>query len=138
MGSIKGSGQGAYLFDTHTLLWAAHDESKLSARALSVIEDSNTHIFVSAVSAYEIMYKYKLGKLPAYDYVAKYYFDILQELGTDALPINKYHAHFAGAIEWSHRDPFDRLLAAQATTDQLILITNDSVFDELTNITTLW
>ena len=132
MGTVK------YLLDTHTLLWAARDNAKLSNNALIIIEDIKTELFVSAVSAYEIMYKYKIGKLPEYEYVAENYFDILREFEVDELTISMMHAHFAGKFEWAHRDPFDRLLAAQAATDNLTLITNDPVFKELSWVTVLW
>ena len=132
MGNVK------YLLDTHTLLWAARDDAKLSNNALAIIEDINNTIFVSAVSAYEIMYKHKLGKLPEYEYAAENYFDILRDFEVDELPISMKHAHFAGKFEWAHRDPFDRLLAAQAVTDNLTLITNDPAFGELSFITVLW
>ena len=99
---------------------------------------SAKNIYVSAVSAYEIMNKYRIGKLPEYAYVAKSYFEILREFGAEELPINIRHAHFAGKFEWTHRDPFDRLLAAQAATDNLTLITNDPVFQELTGVAILW
>jgi len=132
MGAVK------YLLDTHTFLWATHDGAMLSRAVVSIIENPTTQIFVSAVSAYEIMYKYKLGKLPGYAYVAENYFDILRELGADELPINTRHAHLAGKIEWAHRDPFDRFLAAQAAIDNLCLITNDSAFQELERVDSLW
>jgi len=127
-----------YLLDSHTLLWATRDNARLSGKALAVIENINAPLFVSAVSAYEIMYKYQLGKLPEYEYVAENYFDVLDRLGVNELPISAQHAHFAGKLEWSHRDPFDRLLAAQAATDNLTLITNDPAFNELSWITVLW
>jgi len=132
MGNVK------YLLDTHTFLWAAHDEEKLSANALTIIEDVNTPLFVSAVSAYEIMYKYKIGKLPGYDYVAENYFDILSILGVNELPISTQHAHFAGKFEWAHRDPFDRLLAAQASIENMTLITNDDAFPSLPWLDVFW
>jgi len=127
-----------YLLDTHTLLWATRDNARLSDKALVIIADTNAPLFVSAASAYEIMYKYQLGKLPEYEYVAENYFDVLGRLGVNELPISAQHAHFAGKFEWTHRDPFDRLLAAQAATDSLTLITNDPAFQELSWINVLW
>jgi PIN domain nuclease of toxin-antitoxin system len=132
MGAIK------YLLDTHTFLWATRDNSRLSNKASAIIEDTNAPLFVSAVSAYEIMYKHQLGKLPEYEYVAENYFDVLDRLGVNELPISAQHAHFAGKFDWPHRDPFDRLLAAQAATDNLTLITDDPAFQELSWITVLW
>jgi PIN domain nuclease of toxin-antitoxin system len=62
----------------------------------------------------------------------------VKRLGVDSLPVSEQHAHFAGKFEWTHRDPFDRLLAAQAIIDNLTLITNDPVFGELSWIKAVW
>ena len=132
MGTVK------YLLDTHTFLWAAYDDARLSNISKKAIENEDTQIFVSAVSAYEIMNKYRIGKLPEYTYVAENYFDILRELGANELPISTQYTYFAGKFEWAHRDPFDRLLAAQASLDNLTLITNDPAFQELPWLTLLW
>ena len=79
------------------------------------------------------MNKYRLGKLPEHAYLAENYFDVLYEFGADELLISTQHTHFhfAGKFDWSHRDPFDRLLAAQAFIENLVLITNDTAFDSL-------
>jgi PIN domain nuclease of toxin-antitoxin system len=127
-----------YLLDTHTFLWALRGEQKLSTKAKEIIKDASVTKFVTAVSAYEIMYKYQLGKLPEYESVAENYFDALRKFGADALPINMRHAHFAGKFVWAHRDPFDRLLAAQTFTDNLTLVTNDPVFGELSQLAVVW
>ena len=127
-----------YLLDTHTFLWVAHDDARLSDAAKKAIKRENADIYISAVSAYEIMNKHRLGKLPEYDYIAKNYLDFLEELGAEELPVSTHHAHFAGKFEWTHRDPFDRLLAAQASVSNLTLITNDPVFGELSWIKVLW
>lgn len=131
-------GSVGYLLDTHTFLWAVRGSPNLSDTAGKTIEDMNVRIFVSAVSAYEIMNKHRIGKLPEFDDIAKNYFNFVEKLGIDSLPISEQHAHFAGKFEWTHRDPFDRLLAAQAFTDNLTLITNDPVFGELSWIRVLW
>ena len=120
-----------YLLDTHTFLWAAQDDLKLSELAKNAMNDKNIQKFVSAASAYEVMNKFRLGKLPDYGYVAENYFEILRSLGAYELPISMRHAHFAGKFDWSHRDPFDRLLAAQAFIENLVLITNDTAFNSL-------
>ena len=131
-------GTVGYLLDTHTFLWAVRGSSKLSDTAAKTIEDMNNKIFVSAVSAYEITNKHRTGKLPEFNDIAEDYFNFVKKLGAISLPVKEQHAHFAGEFEWMHRDPFDRLLAAQAVTDNLTLITNDSVFRELSWITVLW
>ena len=127
-----------YLLDTHTFLWAVRGSSNLSDRAKKAMTDKNARKFVSAVSAYEIMNKHRIGKLAEFDDIANDYLNFVKRLGADSLPISEQHAHLAGKFEWAHRDPFDRLLAAQSAADKLILITNDPVFEELSWITVLW
>ena len=131
-------GAVGYLLDTHTFLWAVRGSPNLSDTAARIIEDVNLQVFVSSVSAYEIMNKHRIGKLPEFDDVAKDYFNFIKRLEVDSLPVNEQHAHFAGKFEWLHRDPFDRLLAAQAVTDNLTLLTNDPVFQELSWVNVLW
>ena len=127
-----------YLLDTHTYLWALRGEQKLGNKAKKIILNTKFVKFVSAVSAYEIMYKHQLGKLPEYESIAENYFEALHKFGADELPINVRHAHFAGKFDWTHRDPFDRLLAAQAFTENMALLTNDTAFDALPWLNTLW
>jgi len=105
---------------------------------LKIIEDINAPLFVSAVSAYEIMFKHKIGKLDDYTFVVENYFDILDRLGVKELPISAKHAHFAGGFEWEHRDPFDRMLAAQAFTENMTLISSDPEFKGLPWLSRLW
>jgi len=132
MGIVK------YLLDTHTFLWSAIESRKLSDAAKNAIGSAGEQVFVSAVSAYEITNKYRIGKLPGFENVIENYFDIIKKFNVNELPINMKHAHFAGAFEWAHRDPFDRFLAAQAYIEKMVLITNDEVFDMLPWVTTLW
>ena len=106
MGSIS------YLLDTCTLLWALRGEHNLSAKAREAIADSDTIKLVSAVSAYEIMFKYRIGKLTEYEYVAENYFDVLEKFCVGRLPLYERHTYLAGKLNWENRDPFDRLLAA--------------------------
>jgi len=131
-------GTVGYLLDTHTFLWAVQKSVKLSDTARNVVENIRFPVFLSAVSAYEIMYKHRIGKLPKYDYLANNYFDFLARLDVRELPISTRHAHYAGEFEWEHRDPFDRLLAAQAFKENLTLITNDPAFGMLPWVSVLW
>ena len=131
-------GTVSYLLDTHTFLWSALCSHKLGDATKKVIDDENSRFFVSAVSAYEIMNKYRIGKLSEFEYVAKNYFDVIKQSGAIELLITSQHTHFAGMFEWSHRDPFDRLLAAQASIEKLTLITNDPAFETLPWVETLW
>ncbi|MCL2248930.1 MAG: type II toxin-antitoxin system VapC family toxin [Oscillospiraceae bacterium] len=127
-----------YLLDTHTLLWAVRDDTKLGNSAREVLSDINTQIFVSAVSAYEIMYKHHLGKMQDFKDIADDYFNVIEQLSVVELPINMRHAHFAGTINWTHRDPFDRLLVAQAHVENMIMITDDTAIKSLPWVNTLW
>ncbi|MCL2108831.1 MAG: type II toxin-antitoxin system VapC family toxin [Oscillospiraceae bacterium] len=110
----------------------------MSEGAKSALSDANVEKYVSAVSAYEILYKHRIGKLPEYNYVAENYLDVIKAFGVYELPITAVHAHFAGKFDWSHRDPFDRLLAAQAFKDNFTLITSDPAFDTLPWLNILW
>jgi len=127
-----------YLLDTHTFLWAVREGQELSDNARKAIEDIEAPLFVSVISAYEITNKHRIGKLPGYAYVVENYLDILRRFGAKELNVSTQHAYFAGSFEWAHRDPFDRLLAAQAFTENLTLITNDTAFSSLPWITVLW
>ncbi|MCL2004235.1 MAG: type II toxin-antitoxin system VapC family toxin [Oscillospiraceae bacterium] len=131
-------GTVGYLLDTHTFLWAVRGSPQLSDAAKKAIDDTDTQKFVSAVSAYEIMYKRRIGKLTEFEDITDDYFDTLWKFGADELPIHTRHAHFAGNLEWAHRDPFDRFLAAQAFTENLTLITNDPAFHTLSWVSVLW
>jgi len=132
MGTLK------YLLDTHTLLWAVRGDAKLSDAARNILMYTSDQVFVSAVSAYEIMYKYKIGKLQGFEDVAGNYIDVLKKFGANELSINTRHAHYAGELDWEHRDPFDRLLVAQAHVDNLILITDDPYIKSQPLVVTLW
>ena len=84
------------------------------------------------------MYKSKIGKLQEYDFIAENFLSLLEEFGAEELPISNSHAHYAGKMDWSHRDPFDRLLVAQACIDGLTLITDDDNISLLPWVNTLW
>ena len=131
-------GSVGYLLDTHTFLWATQDDARLSEPAKMAMNDKKTQKFISAASAYEITYKYRLGKLPGYVYVEENYIEILRNLGAEELPIKTQHAYLAGKMDWEHKDPFDRFLAAQAYSENMVLITNDSAFQSLHWLTVLW
>ncbi|MDR2452949.1 MAG: type II toxin-antitoxin system VapC family toxin [Candidatus Accumulibacter sp.] len=127
-----------YLLDTHVLLWAVQEDRKLSAPARAVIERLDSKLFVSAISAFEIGNKYRLGKLPGYSLIVENYQEIAQKLGADELPVRSSHACYAAKIDWAHRDPFDRILAAQAALESLTLISGDAAFSGLPWAPVLW
>jgi len=118
-----------FLLDTHTLLWSFNDSPSLSPRARKLIENGSNEILISAASGWEIATKVRLGKLPTgadlVDELERY----LAQLGCDALPISLDHAVRAGSLPGEHRDPFDRMLIAQAQMENLRIVSNDRIFD---------
>ncbi len=127
-----------YLLDTHALLWAIHEPSRLGERASEVLRERESLLVVSTASAWELFTKHRMGKLPG----AGPWLDALEDhaarLGAQVLPIGWGDARLGGQLEWDHRDPFDRMLAAQAIRESLVLITADSAFDALPGLRTLW
>jgi PIN domain nuclease of toxin-antitoxin system len=113
------------LLDTHTLLWWWADDPRLSLAARTMIEEDDTIVYVSAVSALEIAIKIRLGKLP--DMVDKIHrFDqAVHEDGFHLLVVRPDHGVHGGLLPGDHRDPFDRVLAAQGLIDRLTIITRD-------------
>jgi PIN domain nuclease of toxin-antitoxin system len=118
-----------FLLDTHTLLWSFNDSPSLSPRARKLIENGSNEILISAASGWEIATKVRLGKLPTgadlVDELERYF----AQLGCDALPISLDHAVRAGSLPGEHRDPFDRMLIAQAQMENLRIVSNDRIFD---------
>lgn len=118
-----------FLLDTHTLLWCFNASPSLSSRARRIIEEGSNEILVSAASAWEIATKVRLGKLPTGEELVADLDRYLAQLGCEALPISLEHAVRAGRLPGEHRDPFDRMLIAQAQTEDLPVISNDRIFD---------
>jgi PIN domain nuclease of toxin-antitoxin system len=117
------------LLDTHTLLWWAAGDETLSPKARDAILDESNTIFVSAASAWEIATKHRLGKLPQAAPIVADIATAIADEGFLDLPISVQHGQASGALPPIHRDPFDRMLAAQALTESMALVSNDRVFD---------
>lgn len=118
-----------FLLDTHTLLWCFNDSRSLSPRARKLIEDGSNDILVSAASGWEIATKVRLGKLPTGEELVSDLDGYLGQLGCETLAISLDHAVLAGTLPGEHRDPFDRMLIAQAQMESLKVISNDRIFD---------
>ena len=125
------------LLDTHAFLWWVADSTKLSASAHRAIGDEDNDVFVSAASAWEIATKHRLGKLPGAEALAVDIVGTISDQGFDKLPIGVEDAARAGALPGIHRDPFDRVLIAQAMKRNLVLISNESRFDQY-GVRRLW
>ena len=112
-----------FLLDTHTFLWWLADSKQLGKRCREVISDQRNQIFVSAATTWEILIKMSLGKLEAPEDIDS----VVTDEGFDKLPISLYHGQLAGRLPALHRDPFDRMLIAQAQAEGLILLTADEI-----------
>jgi PIN domain nuclease of toxin-antitoxin system len=117
-----------FLLDTHALLWWFTDDERLSPAARAAIADRANEIFVSAASAWEIATKDRLGKLAEIPEAASRFTELVDADGFAHLPMTHLHALRAGAYAQAHRDPFDRMLAAQSDIESLALITRDPGF----------
>jgi PIN domain nuclease of toxin-antitoxin system len=125
------------LLDTHALAWWLMDDSRLTETARNAIADPGNDVAVSAVSAFEVATKYRIGKWPAMADLVTGFPHLVAEQEFSLLPITVSHALLAGRFAAAHRDPFDRLLAAQAKLDSLVLVTADSAFSQF-DIDLLW
>ena len=126
------------LLDTHALLWALGDSDRLPRAVGAMISDRRNELLVSAATAFELATKYRIGKLPIAAPVLVAYDTHLQDLGAIELPISSRHALAAGRLDWAHRDPFDRILVAQALVESVALVSRDAVFQGLTGINLIW
>lgn len=127
-----------YLLDTAIFLYMIFDQrDQISKKTLQVVQDFENELYFSAVSAWEIAIKYSLGKLVLQDPPQEWLPDIIFKMGLRPLPISQAHAFFVAKLPYHHRDPFDRLLIAQAKLEKLKIITPDKIFKKY-RIPTVW
>ena len=117
------------LLDTHALLWWLDGDRRLSLKARRAIASDSNSILVSAVSAWEITTKARLGKLPGATDVAADVAACVAGQGFLSLDITMLHAQRAGSLPGAHRDPFDRMLIAQSQMEDVALVSDDEAFD---------
>jgi len=125
------------LLDTHALLWWLDGDEHLGGEAQARIADSENPVWVSAASAWEIATKVRIGKLPGAVEVAERFVEVVTEQDFMLLSITAEHAKRAGLFPGAHRDPFDRMLIAQSQIEDLVLISNEQLFDQF-GIRRLW
>ena len=125
------------LLDTHAFLWWLSGDGALSVRAREAVADAANEIFVSAASVWEIATKHRIGKLPGVAVIVANLDEAISDQGFHGLPISVRHGQIAGALPGAHRDPFDRMLIAQAMEETLALVSNEHVFDRF-GVTRLW
>jgi PIN domain nuclease of toxin-antitoxin system len=125
------------LLDSHALIWALADPAKLSPAADVALRDPANELLLSAASVWEIAIKVGLGKLnltlPFRDWMNR----AIADLGLSLLPITVEYADVQASLPDHHRDPFDRLLIAQALTEAVPVVCTDPVFDRY-GVTRLW
>lgn len=114
------------LLDTHTLLWWWKDDPRLSKRAAKAIADEANIVLVSAASAWEIATKHRIGKLPGAETAVRDFNELIVLDGFGHLAVSYPHAIKAGGFDIEHRDPFDRMLAAQSIIEGATLVTDDT------------
>ena len=117
------------LLDTHAFLWWLAGDEQLSPSARAAIGDQDNDVFVSAASAWEIATKYRICKLPAVAAIVVDLDRVLADQSFIGLPISFRHGQAGGALPGPHRDPFDRMLIAQAMIEELTLVSNELAFD---------
>ena len=122
---MTGSTGSAYLLYSHVLLWWWFDPARLSTAVHALLVDPSSEIRVSAASVWELSLKHHRGKLPELAGAIDDLPGLLQADGFEGLPISQAHGLRAGAYSQPHRDPFDRVLAAQAELERLVLLTAD-------------
>ena len=117
-----------YLLDTHVWLWMLTSPERLSTEARHVIIDPRTELVLSAASSWEIAIKYAIGRLPLPEVPDTYVPSRMRMSGVGGLAVEHSHALRVAALQPHHRDPFDRLLVAQAQVEHLSVISADPVF----------
>lgn len=119
------------LLDTHALLWLLLKDGRLPREmALTITDPANT-IFVSSISGFEIATKVSLGKLPGAEWIARAFVTLCADFDFIELPVNNAHAVMAGGFRLVHKDPFDRVLVAQAVVEGFGLVTDDQAMEVL-------
>jgi PIN domain nuclease of toxin-antitoxin system len=116
------------VLDTHVLLWAASDPDRIAVAAREAIADGENEVFVSAISAWEIAIKQAIGKLELARPAEAWVPEVIERSGFEALPVGLQAALRVRSLPFHHRDPFDRLLVAQAIHEGLTIVTHDEIF----------
>ena len=119
----------AYLLDTHTFLWLATEDERLSPTARELVLDPRNDLFLSVGSIWEMAIKKSLGRMELTGPLSRLVAEQLKQLRTSLLEIRREHALLVETLPFHHRDPFDRLLVAQAIEESLPLLSADEQLD---------
>lgn len=126
------------LLDTHAWVWALSAPHRLGDQVAAKLADATTEVLVSAAVTWEIAIKHRAGRWPEAEPLLRDHAAHLSRAGAVELRIRSAHAIRAGLLPWGHRDPFDRMLAAQALTEDLVLVTCDEAFRALAGLRVEW
>ena len=118
------------LLDSHTAYWWIAGDDRLSACAEALILDAANVVLVSAVSIYELEFKIKY-KRNQINLPPQVLMETLRDNDVEQLSVTHHHAEHAACFDWGHRDPWDRLLAAQAILEECVLVSVDRIFDQV-------
>lgn len=125
------------LLDTHALIWWVDGDERITPKLRQYLGRAGEDVFVSAATAWEIATKTRIGKLNTPKALLHDFIEAIEMFGFHPLPITLRHGHDAGNLAGAHRDPFDRMLAAQARAEGLALVSCDPAFEAL-GVKTLW
>ena len=117
-----------YLLDTNVFLWSNGAPEKLNRQATTVLSSGSSEVYLSAASSWEIAIKFALRTLRLPSPPSQFIPDALRILSIRSLEISHFHAIAAGVLPRHHRDPFDRMLVAQASSEEMVILTADKVF----------
>jgi len=134
---VGGGRRVKVLLDTCTLIWAAFSPKSLTPKVRRIVADKNNAILVSAASAWEIATKVRLGRLPGVERLERDYLDAIGDAGYMPLAIDTESALRAGRLASAHRDPFDRMIAAQALALDIPVLSPDTHFEAL-SVRRMW
>ena len=125
------------LLDTHALIWWVEGDARITPRLRRMIGHPGEDVYVSAATAWEIATKTRIGKLKTPKALLQDFVEAIELFGFLPLPISLRHGYDAGRLSGAHRDPFDRMLAAQARAEDLTLVSCDPAFEAL-GVKTFW
>ena len=125
------------LLDTHAFLWFVTSDSQLSATALALIADVDNELFLSPASYWEVAIKVSIGKYPLTVPFETFFTMAVEKNGIQILAVKIRHAAVLSALPMHHKDPFDRMIAAQALSESIPVVSTDAALDPY-GITRLW
>jgi PIN domain nuclease of toxin-antitoxin system len=126
------------LVDTQCWLWWFAQPERLSEEAIAHLSDETNEVWLSVASIWEMGIKVAIGKLPLPEPIDSYISSRMVHLGARSLEISATHALRAAALPLHHRDPFDRMLIAQAQSEDMMLVSADAMFRQYNDVSILW